>query len=803
MSSEERVQMYITDGAAESMGGDLIVCAEGECSPDLGVAASEFDIDDCDGYLDETMLDEVINADLEWNNNWYEDNCEDTELFYYLQDEDDLDNPDETEEANLVNLDNWWYIFELNSCSDGENSFDITSQFIDDLTENDDDEIAYSWWAGGDDISLVSGEKIKINYCRACPDEDGDGYTDEGYECGTQDDCDDYNQYINPSSNVYCDCNPGTGGGATQGIYEICDNIDNDCDGSIDEGLSQGCGLGICSGGTQSCSAGSWGSCSTSYLSTTESCNNLNDDCDDSVDENIASQECGIDTGACVKGTQSCSAGSWGACGGTYVGPINETCNSIDDNCNGVIDESNVCGNYPNITLIKPVNNYISYNGSVIFNCSSVDNNGLANITLYHNITGNMTANSTKTITGLSNSTSWTINNIPNQTIFVWNCLAYDINSHWSWSVNGPYYVSIILSLNDTTPPTYTQVSTNNTAAGQITRFSINVTDNSALHPKGQYIFSTNNTGIWVNNSAVNFTSTPSWANVTKTLNSTVGLKMGYRWYITDNAGNKNSTPIYVLTTTVGYNNWYPNSTINSSLTIGNDNSRPFVFYKDSSWYMINGNGIGTFEGWVWDTAGNHWHPNSTINNSLGDAGYRSAPTVFQMGTKWYLITGANTGISVGYVLATNGTTWLKNTTIIASLSTIYYPDVFQKDGDWYMINGKEDGTFGGWVWDAAGAHWHSNTTVITGLPDIGNYTGPSVFYKDSSWYLIAGDLDTGAFRGFAWNGTQWNPNSIINASLPSLGYSYPSVFYKDSSWYLLSGGSSGNVFYGFKYYQT
>ena len=41
-----------------------------------------------------------------------------------------------------------------------------------------------------------------------------------------------------------------------------CDNKDNDCDGVVD-GMSQNCGSGQCAG-TQTCSAGQWGDCSTS-----------------------------------------------------------------------------------------------------------------------------------------------------------------------------------------------------------------------------------------------------------------------------------------------------------------------------------------------------------------------------------------------------------------------------------------------------------------------------------------------------------------------------------------------------------
>ena len=47
-----------------------------------------------------------------------------------------------------------------------------------------------------------------------------------------------------------------------------------------------------------------------------------------------------------------------------------------------------------------------------------------------------------------------------------------------------------------------------------------------------------------------NFTSTPNWANVTKTLNTTEGTFIGYRWYAFDNVGNINNTEIFTLTTT-------------------------------------------------------------------------------------------------------------------------------------------------------------------------------------------------------------------------------------------------------------
>jgi hypothetical protein len=69
-----------------------------------------------------------------------------------------------------------------------------------------------------------------------------------------------------------------------------------------------------------------------------EICNNLDDDCDGTRDDNPtdAGGVCGSSVGNCNSGTRQCISGALQCIGAT--GPQNETCNGQDDNCDGVID---------------------------------------------------------------------------------------------------------------------------------------------------------------------------------------------------------------------------------------------------------------------------------------------------------------------------------------------------------------------------------------------------------------------------------------------------------------------------------
>jgi hypothetical protein len=192
--------------------------------------------------------------------------------------------------------------------------------------------------------------------CDTCTDLDGDGYGDASYPASTcPTDCDDGQADVSP------------------GATELCDGIDNDCDGTVDEGDaadastwyadSDGDSFGDAASTTAACSQPSGHVADASDCDdgdaavnpdADEYCNGVDDDCDGAVDEDDAidaatwyadsdsdgfgdaastATACSSPTGYTADATD-CDDSDAG------VNPAaTESCNGVDDDCDGDVDE--------------------------------------------------------------------------------------------------------------------------------------------------------------------------------------------------------------------------------------------------------------------------------------------------------------------------------------------------------------------------------------------------------------------------------------------------------------------------------
>ncbi|MBN1770443.1 MAG: putative metal-binding motif-containing protein [Deltaproteobacteria bacterium] len=166
------------------------------------------------------------------------------------------------------------------------------------------------------------------------PDADGDTYAPTSC-LGT--DCNDSNAAIHP------------------GAAERCNAIDDDCDTSTDEtfacirGSTGACMVGACDGSRVCSSSCVWGTCT---VSATEICNGVDDTCNGVADEGFlcignSTQSCTVTrpTKTCT-GSQTCTVPgcTWGTCVVPQDGSYAETCNNIDDDCDTTVDENPPAG---------------------------------------------------------------------------------------------------------------------------------------------------------------------------------------------------------------------------------------------------------------------------------------------------------------------------------------------------------------------------------------------------------------------------------------------------------------------------
>ncbi len=145
----------------------------------------------------------------------------------------------------------------------------------------------------------------------------------------------------------------------TAGSPELCNSLDDDCDGTVDEGPDQlalafSCypgpdgtvDIGECRSGSQTCVGGVLDACVAAVVPNAESCDGLDNDCDGLVDEEPADAGggCSVGEGECAAvGVVFCTPGVGLACDGVPGSPLAELCDGLDNDCDGIVDEEG-CG---------------------------------------------------------------------------------------------------------------------------------------------------------------------------------------------------------------------------------------------------------------------------------------------------------------------------------------------------------------------------------------------------------------------------------------------------------------------------
>jgi hypothetical protein len=315
----------------------------------LGGSVSFADVDG-DGYtsdVDCNDADAAINPGASESCNGIDDNCdgnidEGVQTTYYA----DMDGDTYGDAGNTTMACSMpeGYVADATDCNDADAAVNPAATEV----------------CNGIDDNCDGNNDEGLTFTTYYADADGDTYGDAGSTVST---CDGAPEgYVSDAT----DCNDADGA-VNPGATEVCNGIDDNCDGNIDEGVQNtyyadmdGDSYGDAGSTTMACSA------PEGYVSdatdcndadgavnpgATEVCNGIDDNCDGNTDEGVENTyyaDADGDTyGDAGSTTMACSAPEGYVSDATDCndadGAVNpgatEVCNGIDDNCDGNTDE--------------------------------------------------------------------------------------------------------------------------------------------------------------------------------------------------------------------------------------------------------------------------------------------------------------------------------------------------------------------------------------------------------------------------------------------------------------------------------